>query len=1324
MGDGLAGDDTVIGLADALESVESSAESAASEPRGPRLGPDEPRSRLGAYTLLRRLGSGGMGEVFAARHEPSGDEVALKLLSEAAATRLYRFKREFRTLADVSHPNLVELRELVVRADLPAFFTMELIDGEPFVARLRPDLSVGELPDLDRLRAALGQLLDAVAFLHARGYVHRDLKPANVLLSAEGRAVVLDFGLVAASEEVEVGVGVTRDGQLLGTPRYMAPEQAMGRGVGPAADLYAVGVMLYESLRGEPPFVGTAMQLLLDKQTAPAPDPGPEVPEELRALCRALLAREPEARPSAAAARARLSVELREVLRPPGDPSRAPFVGRTRELEALAEAFNEASRGGPEPTIVHVHGPSGHGKSRLILHACARMRDAGGVVLRGRCRQREVVPYKGLDAVVDALSAYLRQLPVERRDPLEPRDADVLARMFPVLDELWPPRAARTLEPPEQRRLGAASLAQLLRTLAAANEAPLVVHVDDLQWADHDTIALLEVLAAPSEDAQASGLVMLLSYRSEGKGGLAPTPALAELSQSSRLSGPAARHVALERLSFAAARELAEHLLEPEETGARPSAGAGAGGDTARPKEAAAQAEAIAMRAQGIPFYITQLAHRREVSTHDSEEDLDIIVARRLFELSKPERALLELIAVYGGPMESALALALNPEVDATVIERLAEQGLLLRAELEGTTQVELAHDRVREVAIARLDAQTRGALHWRLGQALRERLERVEGGDGEPGFAYSPTLFLAADHLAAALEFDAPELDEDARRALVRLEHQAGRHSLETGAWHAARRYLRCAHESSADWLEAAARGRDPDSAALLFDLAQAEFALDPDRAMALCRELMSWELDAVTLSEVLDWHNSRLMLIGAWEQGVEPAIAAARRLGFRVPRMTLLRSLSSYALGWRALRRSGMLEASELVLASPAGLSSSRSQALTETDATDATTKDASEQARVLLNVVGTLAQTPVFIDPKLSIWAYGQYGRLLARHGAHESMGTVLVRWALSATVIGRVEQARAMAELVRRSLSNPQLRVPVSHGLEGWLSLLLAILYPLREVGPQILTSFDELRRAAPQPLVEVAAGTSSVGLFPATPLPKLLALVESARGASGQWEVTLARGFLQPFAAMLEAAIDPSKPRPTVDFEHPDINELSRGLLAAIEAIFAVARGDLVAGRAAMARVPPNYGRAFGPMPTAPMFACVAVIMLSSGAQGASARVRTHRRVARKWARLCPETYGAVEIMIDAERTAARGRPRDAIELYEQAIDHAQRHGVLFLRALASHRLGKLALARGNAVLARGALDGAKEAHQQWGHGAGVAAIEAEEASVGYGRTSR
>ena len=439
--------------------------------RGPMRSHDvEIGDKLGDYLIERRLGAGGMGEVFAAQ-SPDGERVALKVLAQAGSTALFRFKREFRALADVRHPNLITLHELVVPPDGVAFFTMELIDGVTFTEYVRGRSARGQMPNLMRLGRALAQLVVGLHSLHVAQYLHRDVKPSNVLMTRAGRVVILDFGLV--SERSEGEARLTHDGAPLGTPAYMAPEQALTGAASPAADYYAVGVMLYECLTGELPFKGSAIEVMLHKQEGDIPDPRAkvaEIPDELRSLCMRLLARDPDERLEGAALLAEL--ERLELVRSASTSSSAgsdsgssgaswssgrfaaglsmsssalmpsgarvgPFIGRKAELAELTTALRDVEETAAAITI-HVHGPSGLGKSALLARFLARAkRKHEALVLSGRCYERESVPYKGVDAIIDALSLHLRALPAVELAALRPRALGPLTQIFPVLGGVW-----------------------------------------------------------------------------------------------------------------------------------------------------------------------------------------------------------------------------------------------------------------------------------------------------------------------------------------------------------------------------------------------------------------------------------------------------------------------------------------------------------------------------------------------------------------------------------------------------------------------------------------------------------------------------------------------------------------------------------------------------------------------------------------------------------------------------------------------------------------------------------------------------------------------
>ena len=196
------------------------------------------------YKVVRRIGRGAVGAVYEAIDRERRDRRAQDPSQRISGVPLL-VKQEFRTLADVHHPNLVQLYELVATNPERVFFAMELVDGKDLLAHVQ---GAGEGTNSERLRAALRQLVQGVQALHAAGKLHRDIKPSNVLCTAEGRVVLLDFG-VATELPRMVDDNQVEEDQVVGTARYMAPEQALDEPPTPASDWYSVGVMLYEAGR-------------------------------------------------------------------------------------------------------------------------------------------------------------------------------------------------------------------------------------------------------------------------------------------------------------------------------------------------------------------------------------------------------------------------------------------------------------------------------------------------------------------------------------------------------------------------------------------------------------------------------------------------------------------------------------------------------------------------------------------------------------------------------------------------------------------------------------------------------------------------------------------------------------------------------------------------------------------------------------------------------------------------------------------------------------------------------------------------------------------
>jgi hypothetical protein len=277
---------------------------------------------LPGYEVLGMLGRGGMGVVYKARHLALDRVVALKLVragDDASAQERLRFRREVEAAARLQHPHIVQVFEVGEHEGFP-YCALEFIDGGSLAEKLRG----GPLPPAEAA-GLVRALAEAVHLAHSRNVVHRDLKPANVLLTQTGTPKVADFGL---ARRLDDDSGVTQAGAVVGTPSYMAPEQAAGRGheAGPAADVWALGAILYECLTGRPPFRGATVLETLEQvraQEPPAPrSHNPLVPLDLETVCLRCLRKESESRYASAA---EVAGELGRFLR--GEPVRARPVG-------------------------------------------------------------------------------------------------------------------------------------------------------------------------------------------------------------------------------------------------------------------------------------------------------------------------------------------------------------------------------------------------------------------------------------------------------------------------------------------------------------------------------------------------------------------------------------------------------------------------------------------------------------------------------------------------------------------------------------------------------------------------------------------------------------------------------------------------------------------------------------------------------------------------------------------------------------------------------------------------------------------------------------
>jgi tetratricopeptide (TPR) repeat protein len=725
---------------------------------------------IGRYRVIRKLGEGGMGLVFEAEDDVLGRRVAVKRLKSGDEVSRRRFWREARAAARLSHPNVCQLYE-VGEDSQGLFLAMELLVGEPLSQRLeRGALTSGEA-------VALGAgMLAALSALHASGIVHRDLKPSNVYLTPLGPRL-LDFGLARALPgELAKALAVdssdrTNPDFMVGSPRYMAPEQILGQEVDARTDVFAAGAVLYEAFAGRPAFAGRTLVEVLTATLHDAPPPLEGAAAPFDAVVRRALSKAPVDRFSSAE---EMADALREAASPPAREARpAPvpaegadrrdvFAGRAAELVRLQARLSGALAG--TGSVVFITGERGTGKSALVTAFLEQVRACSEpvTVARGRCMERQgpgetFLPF--LDAFGRLLSTPARDIAV-----------DLIRTWAPTVGIQMPAALVPDPDGSLHRQTAGATRERLVREAgdfveAATRLYPVLLVLEDMQWAD---AASIDLLCHLGRRIPRQRLLLVVTYRPSDAEAL--NPALRRGALDLRAAGHG-DELPLGPLAVADVAAWLEARFSPNDF---PSA----------------LAEALYARAEGLPLLVRALVEllaargdirrsetrwslARPLAELDLEPSKDVkdLVRAQLDGLPAADRSLLEAAAVVGKEFSSPVAAALAGGDALEAEERLLRLARVHRVleslgdeELpDGTlgTRYRFAHGLFQRVLYEDLVAPRRARLH----RQTAELLTRHWGEDAPMLAARVAEHFELGRDLASAARFRTRAGDNASRR-------------------------------------------------------------------------------------------------------------------------------------------------------------------------------------------------------------------------------------------------------------------------------------------------------------------------------------------------------------------------------------------------------------------------------------------------------------------------------------------------------------------------------------------------------------------------------
>ncbi|WP_437717186.1 AAA family ATPase [Sorangium sp. So ce448] len=1180
---------------------------------------------------------------------------------------------------------------------------------EPWVdTSLARVLDQGPLPvgGALRLGAAVARSLGEV---HRRGVLHRDIKPDNVLVDAERtRACLIGFGL-ATRWTPELAAQRSPEA-VSGTLAYMAPEQTgrMNRAPDARADLYALGATLYQLLTGALPFDAADALELIHAHIARAPVPpherAPErsIPEAVSGIVLKLMAKRPEDRYQTASGAAwdleraaRAWVETGTVAPFPlakrdwDDRVRAPsrLFGRERESAALAALFDQACGGAT--VLALVAGPSGVGKSALVQALQGQVRARRGIFAAGKFDQlQRSTPYA---ALAQALRSVVRRRLADPAEVLERwrqafqeaagPNGQILVELMPELVHiLGEPRPLVELGPMEAKLRFQTTVLRFVRTLATG-EHPLVLFIDDLQWADAASLALLgELLNEPA----GQHLLVVGAYRDEA---VSPEHPLNALLSASAAPGAVTGRIALSPLGAEAVAAMVADMLD------RPEA------------EVEELSRLVKDKTDGSPFFVgqsLQLLHERKLLSRDAEtgrwqwqreaieragitDNVVALLTRRLERLSPELQRALQTAACVGDRFDAELLAHLVGQEAETVSALLAEaarEGLLVHEADRGHEAYAFVHDRVQQAAYEALTAEQRLSLHLWIGRALRARYG-VACADGE--------LFATLYHRNRAAE---RLTDAQEKRDLSEQNLRAGQRAKASAAYAQAVAFLGTAASQLGDegWTEA------PETT-FEVHLAMAEalwLAERVDEAERLFQRCLERSRDALERARVAGVLIVFLHVTGRFAQGIELGLSAMAWLG---------RPLPTTQEEQRALFDALITEIEPAL------------QRMTVEDwkALPMSTDRAHALRCRILEVLGPCAS---FWMPSLSRCCSPMLALETLRYGLTKSSFAGCVCTALLlAYLLGKLPLGRRLSEPMLALVD----QYDVARATARFNATVAAMYWTpppkMRELYARAARTAAEERDLVAEAFSEIQGAMFE--LIAGDDLDRVtrdLDRMAYRDPMAMDFRNLLARSA----AALSQAQAARALEQALEEIARPARDAKSMALLTASMAMAGwtgVHFGADAWAIEAVLVVEPEWQVSWGtPMLIALTFAlCVAgahALPTATAERRAllEDRLAFHGARLALWAQGCPESFEAVRLLMEAGRARAREEHEEAGRLYDQAIEQARDQDRVNTEALGLRLAGEHRLARGHRALARAYLSAAHDAYLRWGARAAAARL--------------